>query len=59
MTIEKLKDANYVIYKMYHDKFIDKLYKFPIYLVFKIFKIFTNWFMAFYINFKKFKLLHK
>ena len=37
MTIEKLKDANYVIYKMYHDKFIDKLYKFPIYLVFKNF----------------------
>ena len=30
--IEKLKDANYVIYKMYHDKYIDKLYKFPLYL---------------------------
>ena len=37
LNIEKLKDANYVIYKMYHDKFIDKLYKFPIYLVFKNF----------------------
>ena len=52
MTIEKLKDANYVIYKMYHDKFIDKLYKFHIPSFQKFFKIFTNWFMAFYINFK-------
>ena len=32
MNLNDLKDSNYVVYHMYHDKYIDSLYKFPLLL---------------------------